>query len=55
MGEAKGNCYKLGQKLQVVVADANTMMRTIDFVLPEDAVAFGLDAAPEDIGQYQAE
>ena len=55
VGEAKGNCYKLGQKLQVVVADANTMMRTIDFVLPEDAVAFGLDAAPEDIGQYQAE
>ena len=55
VGEAKGNCYKLGQKLQVVVADANTMMRTIDFVLPEDAVAFGLDAAPEDIGQYHAE
>lgn len=54
VGEAKGKSYKLGQKLQVVVADTDLMMRTIDFVLPEDAGAFGLDAAPEDIGRYRA-
>lgn len=54
VGEAKGKSYKLGQKLQVVVADTDLMMRTIDFVLPEDAEAFGLDAAPEDIGRYRA-
>lgn len=55
VGEAKGKCYKLGQKLQVVVADTDMLMRTIDFVLPEDAKAWGLDVAPEDIGRYRAE
>ena len=55
MGEAKGRRFKLGQKLQVVAADTDLFMRTIDFVLPEDAKAWGLDVPPEDIGRYRAE
>ncbi len=55
VGEAKGRRFKLGQKLQVVAADTDLFMRTIDFVLPEDAEAWGLDVPPEDIGRYRAE
>lgn len=54
IGEATGKRYKLGQKLQVVVADTDKMMRTIDFVLPQDRELYGLDADAEDIGRYQA-
>lgn len=35
VGEATGKRYKLGQKLKVVVDNADKFMRTIDFVLPE--------------------
>lgn len=35
VGEATGKRYKLGQKLKVVVEQADKFMRTIDFVLPE--------------------
>ncbi|MEY8391748.1 ribonuclease R [Lachnospiraceae bacterium] len=34
-GESTGKTYKLGQKLEVVVADTDEYMRTIDFILPE--------------------
>ncbi len=54
-GEATGKRYKLGQKIQVVVADTDKMTRTIDFVLPESAADFGLDVPPEDVGRYRAE
>lgn len=43
-GERTGKVYKLGQTIQVVAAQADKFMRTIDFVLPEDAQEFGLDA-----------
>ncbi len=55
VGESSGKCYKLGQKLEIVVADTDLYMRTIDFVLPKDAGFFGLDAEAEDIGRYKAE
>lgn len=35
VGEVTGKRYKLGQKLKVVVDNADKFMRTIDFVLPE--------------------
>lgn len=54
IGEATGKRYKLGQKLQVVVAGTDKLMRTIDFVLPQDRELYGLDAEPEDIGRYRA-
>ena len=53
-GEATGRIFKLGQKIEVVVADTNLHMRTIDFVLPEHAKAFGLGASAEDIGRYRS-
>ena len=34
-GEATGKTYKLGQTIEVVAADTDEYMRTIDFVLPE--------------------
>lgn len=49
VGETTGKRYKLGQKIQVVVADTDKFLRTIDFVLPEDAAYYGLDADPEDV------
>ncbi len=52
-GEATGRVFKLGQKIQVVAADTNLHMRTIDFVLPEHAEEFGLAASAEDIGRYR--
>ena len=55
VGETTGKSYKLGQKIQIVVADADKFMKTIDFVLPEDAEEFGLGATAEDIGRYRAE
>ena len=45
----------LKQKIQIVVADADKFMKTIDFVLPEDAEEFGLTVSAEDIGRYRAE
>ena len=54
VGETTGKRYKLGQKIMVVAADTDKLMRTIDFVLPEDAEYYGLNAAPEDIGRYKA-
>ena len=39
VGETTGKRYKLGQKLRVVAASTDPLMRTIDFVLPEDANA----------------
>lgn len=54
IGEATGKRYKLGQKLQVVVAGTDKLMRTIDFVLLQDRELYGLDAEPEDIGRYRA-
>ncbi len=36
VGEHTGKCYKLGQAIQVAVARTDKMLRTIDFVLPED-------------------
>ena len=54
-GERTGKVYKLGQKIKVVAADADKFMKTIDFVLPENAEAFGLEATAEDIGRYRAE
>ena len=36
VGETTGKRYKLGQKLRVVTASADPVMRTIDFVLPEE-------------------
>ena len=54
-GERTGKVYKLGQKIKVVAADADKFMKTIDFVLPEDAGEFGLEATAEDIGRYRAE
>lgn len=35
VGETTGKRYKLGQKLKVVVDNADKFMRTIDFILPE--------------------
>ena len=35
VAEGSGKTYKLGQKIQVIVADTDLYMRTIDFVLPE--------------------
>lgn len=55
VGERTGKSYKLGQKIQIVVADADKFMKTIDFVLPEDAEEFGLTVSAEDIGRYRAE
>ena len=52
-GERSGKVYKLGQTIQVVAAEADKFMRTIDFVLPEAAEEFGLDVSPEDAGRYQ--
>lgn len=54
-GERTNKVYKLGQKISVVVADTDKFMKTIDFVLPEQAEEFGLDVLPEDIGRYRAE
>lgn len=36
VGEHTGKRYKLGQAIQVAVARTDKMLRTIDFVLPED-------------------
>ena len=55
VGEATGKRYKLGQKLKVVVAETDLFLRTIDFVLPEDAGALGLDVEPEDLRRDQTE
>lgn len=33
VGETSGKTYKLGQKIEVLVADTDKLMRTIDFVL----------------------
>jgi ribonuclease R len=54
VGERTGKSYKLGQKIQIVVADADKFMKTIDFVLPEDAEEFGLTVSAEDVGRYRA-
>ncbi len=54
VGERTGKSYKLGQKIQNVVADADKFMKTIDFVLPEDAEEFGLTVSAEDVGRYRA-
>lgn len=54
-GERTNKVYKLGQTVSVVVADADKFMRTIDFVLSEQAGEFGLDVSAEDIGRYRAE
>lgn len=54
-GERTNKVYKLGQTVSVVVADADKFMKTIDFVLPEQAEEFGLEASAEDIGRYRAE
>ena len=35
VAEGSGKSYKLGQKIQVIVADTDLYMRTIDFILPE--------------------
>ena len=53
-GERTNKVYKLGQMVSVVVADADKFMRTIDFVLPEQAEEFSLDVSAEDIGRYRA-
>lgn len=37
VGETTGKVYKLGQKIKVMVAHTDQFMRTIDFVLPQDA------------------
>ncbi len=50
IGEATQKCYKLGQTLQVVVANTDKLLRTIDFVLPENKELYGLDITSEDIG-----
>ena len=39
VGETTGTRYKLGQKLRVIAADTDPVMRTIDFVLAERADA----------------
>ncbi len=36
VGESTGKRYKLGQAIQVEVARADKVLRTVDFVLPED-------------------
>lgn len=54
-GERTGRTFKLGQLISVVVADADKFMKTIDFVLPEQAKGFGLDVPAEDIGRYRAQ
>ncbi len=48
--EATQKCYKLGQTLQVVVANTDKLLRTIDFVLQENKELYGLDITSEDIG-----
>ncbi len=53
VGEATGTRYRLGQKIQIVVADTDRMLRTINFVLPQDAEKFGLDVTPESEGQQE--
>ncbi len=53
VGETTGKRYKLGQTVRVTVADTDKMMRTIDFVLAEDAQDFGLDVPAEDVGRYR--
>ncbi len=55
VGERSGKAYKLGQTIQIVVADADKFMKTIDFVLPESVEEFGLTASAEDVGRYRAE
>lgn len=50
IGEATQKRYKLGQTLQVVVANTDKLLRTIDFVLPENKELYGLDITSEDIG-----
>ena len=35
VGETTGMRYKLGQKLRIIAADTDPVMRTIDFVLAE--------------------
>lgn len=55
VGERTGKSYKLGQTVQIVVADTDKFMKTIDFVLPDSAEEFGLTASAEDIGRYRAE
>lgn len=37
IGEATGKCYKLGQKIKVMVAGTDRMMRTIDFCISNEA------------------
>ncbi len=55
VGETTGKVYKLGQAIQVLMADADTFMKTIDFILPESAEEFGVDVPAEDIGRYRAQ
>jgi ribonuclease R len=34
-GESNGRVYRLGQKVRICVADADTMTKTVDFVFAE--------------------
>lgn len=36
IGENSRRTYKLGQKIQVMVSDVNTVLRTVDFILPRE-------------------
>ncbi len=53
VGEAAGKRYRLGEKIRIVVADTDRMMRTINFVLPEDGEEPDLAAMPESEGPQE--
>lgn len=53
VGEAAGKRYRLGEKIRIVVADTDRMMRTINFVLPEDGEEPDLAAIPESEGPQE--
>ncbi len=50
VGENSGRKFQLGDLARVVVAGADRMMRTVDFVLEKDAEFYGLGAAA-DVGR----